>query len=142
MDKITGKRKLPKQKYNNFLVIELAYSQKRENHGGYRHFWKCRCACGNEKIVREDHLKSGEVKSCGCIYGEKENSNSIKIKEIVNLYEKINQLKAENEDLKKKLEIEKQAKLDFRQDNIKLRVALKDKTEKPNSFFDDMCKWS
>jgi len=27
----------------------------------------CRCSCGNEKIARLSHLKSGTVKSCGCL---------------------------------------------------------------------------
>jgi hypothetical protein len=26
----------------------------------------CRCECGNEKLVRRDHLLDGRVKSCGC----------------------------------------------------------------------------
>lgn len=28
---------------------------------------KCRCACGNEKIIRRQHLLSGASKSCGCL---------------------------------------------------------------------------
>lgn len=30
-------------------------------------FWNCKCACGNERIVREDTLKKGTSKSCGCL---------------------------------------------------------------------------
>lgn len=30
----------------------------------------CRCSCGNEKIVRLDHLKSGRIVSCGCYQSE------------------------------------------------------------------------
>lgn len=29
--------------------------------------WKCKCDCGNEKIVYGGHLESGHTKSCGCI---------------------------------------------------------------------------
>lgn len=29
--------------------------------------FKCRCECGNEKIVALQDLKSGKVKSCGCL---------------------------------------------------------------------------
>lgn len=40
--------------------------------------WKCKCDCGNEKIVYGGHLENGHTKSCGCIrpprtnlYGQK-----------------------------------------------------------------------
>lgn len=33
-------------------------------------FWECQCNCGNIKIARDHHLKSGNVKSCGCIKKE------------------------------------------------------------------------
>ena len=29
-------------------------------------YFKCRCECGNEKIVALNNLKSGKIKSCGC----------------------------------------------------------------------------
>ena len=29
--------------------------------------WKCRCECGNECIVRDDHLKNQDTQSCGCL---------------------------------------------------------------------------
>lgn len=47
---ITGK------KYGKLTVIEYA------DHA----FWKCRCSCGKEVIVRGAHLRSGASKSCGC----------------------------------------------------------------------------
>jgi hypothetical protein len=34
-------------------------------HGEY--YWLCHCDCGNVRIVRGSHLKSGNVKSCGCL---------------------------------------------------------------------------
>lgn len=30
-------------------------------------YWNCSCACGGEKVVRGDRLRSGEVTHCGCI---------------------------------------------------------------------------
>lgn len=35
--------------------------------GRRRIVWLCACVCGNEKMVRADHLKSGHTESCGCI---------------------------------------------------------------------------
>lgn len=35
---------------------------------GARNFWRCLCSCGNSDVtVRQDSLKSGHVKSCGCL---------------------------------------------------------------------------
>lgn len=31
----------------------------------------CKCSCGNEKVVRMDHLKRGLVLSCGCYQAER-----------------------------------------------------------------------
>ena len=33
---------------------------------GHRYWW-CRCECGGVKIVREDNIVNGKVKSCGCL---------------------------------------------------------------------------
>jgi hypothetical protein len=30
--------------------------------------WLVKCDCGEEKIVRGDHLGSGRTKSCGCLW--------------------------------------------------------------------------
>jgi hypothetical protein len=29
-------------------------------------FWRCKCICGNERVVRQSFLRSGEVDHCGC----------------------------------------------------------------------------
>lgn len=29
--------------------------------------WRCKCDCGNEKLVRSDALTNGNTKSCGCL---------------------------------------------------------------------------
>ena len=28
--------------------------------------WRCRCECGTVKVVRQDHIRSGASRSCGC----------------------------------------------------------------------------
>lgn len=48
------------EKFNYLTVIE--YIGIINN----RSLWRCKCDCGNEKIARSDHLKSGNTKSCGC----------------------------------------------------------------------------
>lgn len=56
-------------------VIQFSHKDERG-----RAYWKCRCDCGNESIVRSDVIKSGYFKSCGCY--SKENiikANQLKI---------------------------------------------------------------
>jgi hypothetical protein len=35
--------------------------------------WKCKCDCGNEKIVYGGHLENGHTKSCGCFRSPRKN---------------------------------------------------------------------
>lgn len=49
-------------KFDSLMVVDNAPS------GKHRHKqWLCRCKCGNTKIVREEALLKGRVKSCGCL---------------------------------------------------------------------------
>lgn len=50
------------QQCNRLTVISLA-GKDRQN----KPVWKCRCACGKEKNIRAKSLKSGNIKSCGCL---------------------------------------------------------------------------
>lgn len=54
---LTGK------KFNRLLVIGLDENVAK----GKAVRWKCICDCGNEVSVRGNNLKSGAVKSCGCL---------------------------------------------------------------------------
>ena len=49
------------QKFERWTVISF---DRCEND---RTFWKCRCDCGNEKIIDGRVLRSGKSKSCGCL---------------------------------------------------------------------------
>lgn len=51
------------QIYGQLTVVEEAPSQK-----GLR-YWKCRCTCGNETVVRQMSLRRGTTGSCGCMRG-------------------------------------------------------------------------
>lgn len=47
-------------KFGKLTVIERAECKNA------RTYWRCKCECGNEKIVQGCNLKSGHTKSCGC----------------------------------------------------------------------------
>lgn len=32
--------------------------------------WVCSCTCGNEKVVAQSELRTGDAKSCGCLHKE------------------------------------------------------------------------
>lgn len=52
------------QKFARLLALEFA---------GYKHarrYWKCLCDCGNTTVVETTHLKTGHIKSCGCLAAE------------------------------------------------------------------------
>ena len=49
----------------------LSYAERHPSAGGSRSaYWLCKCDCGKEKIVNGNHLKSGAIKSCGCLHKE------------------------------------------------------------------------
>lgn len=52
-------------RFGRWTVLEKASTEKT---GVY---WKCRCDCGVEKIIRGTSLTSGNSKSCGCYAVEK-----------------------------------------------------------------------
>ena len=52
------------RKFGKLTVIR---SVKDENN---HTLWECRCDCGNMKVVKTSHLKSGNVCSCGCLRNE------------------------------------------------------------------------
>lgn len=43
-------------------LVVISYEGKR----GGKHFWRCRCRCGQETLVCQSNLKSGHTRSCGC----------------------------------------------------------------------------
>lgn len=55
VEDLTGRR------FGRLTVIRRAETQN------YRTRWICRCDCGQEKTVASRDLKSGKVKSCGCL---------------------------------------------------------------------------
>lgn len=54
------------KKYGKLTVIEQVEERKRNAVQ-----WLCKCECGNTVIVRGADLRSGQVKSCGCLVAER-----------------------------------------------------------------------
>ncbi len=53
---LTGKQ------FNNLRIVEYAGTSKDG-----QAMWLCECKCGERKIVAGHSLRSGKIKSCGCI---------------------------------------------------------------------------
>lgn len=58
------KENLINQKFNRLTVIAEASSKNKKT------YWKCKCDCGKIIEARTDSLKSGKIKSCGCLNTE------------------------------------------------------------------------
>ena len=65
---------LTNQKFGKILVLERDYSK---TNGTY---WKCRCDCGKEIVVRKDQLTRAKYpkRSCGCDQKEKASQTHLK----------------------------------------------------------------
>ena len=62
------------KRFGRLIIIEQAETVINKS-GKKMRKWKCLCDCGNEKIAREDNLKRGQTKSCGCMLIECVNKN-------------------------------------------------------------------
>lgn len=60
------------QRYGRLIAIDfVSYDNVKEIT-----YWLCKCDCGNEKIVNVGILRSGKVKSCGCLHKESASKNA------------------------------------------------------------------
>lgn len=59
------------KKFGRLLVLEK--TKEKDRSGAY--FWKCRCDCGKEKLIVGYQLKSGIIKSCGCLLQDVSKNN-------------------------------------------------------------------
>jgi hypothetical protein len=57
----TNGKDLTGQRFGMLTALEPT-DQRKSNHI----VWRCRCDCGGEKLVSSQHLKNGNVTSCGC----------------------------------------------------------------------------
>lgn len=56
------------QKFNRLTAID-SYQKRVRNRSHV--VWRCQCECGNRHEVTTDQLRSGGVKSCGCLRRER-----------------------------------------------------------------------
>lgn len=68
------KSDLTGKKFGKLTVIEAA---GKTDAGAI--LYKCKCDCGGEKVVRNDHLKSGAIQSCGCIVKKQKGLHNTKL---------------------------------------------------------------
>jgi hypothetical protein len=52
------------QRFGRLVALRM------ERSDGARPRWRCLCDCGNEKAIRLHELRSGDTRSCGCLYRE------------------------------------------------------------------------
>lgn len=57
------------QKFGRLTVLQYEYFKLYKNRTKH-YYWRCRCECGNEKIINGISLKKGVTKSCGCLQKE------------------------------------------------------------------------
>ena len=63
------------KRYNRLIPIEKI---NKEDKRGWNEIWyRCKCDCGNEKIIRGNKIASGHTRSCGC-YKKEQTSKSTK----------------------------------------------------------------
>ena len=52
------------EKFGRLQPIKIHHIKDR------KYYWECKCDCGNTKIVSASSLRTGHVKSCGCLSNE------------------------------------------------------------------------
>lgn len=65
-------KSLLNQRFDRLLVISRDAKSPLVNRGAR---WLCRCDCGGTATVRSDALKSGHIRSCGCLNNEQRRIN-------------------------------------------------------------------
>jgi len=53
------------------VFSRLSVTKLHHKDRSYNRYWECVCTCGNTTVVREDKLKIGKIKSCGCLAAER-----------------------------------------------------------------------
>lgn len=62
---------LTEKKFGYWTVL------RKEENGKNGAYWRCRCICGKENVIKGTALMSGQTLSCGCYNREKSHENAI-----------------------------------------------------------------
>ena len=54
------------KRFNKLVVLEFSHRDCKS-----LKYWKTICDCGKIKVIRQNHLRGGSIKSCGCLYIER-----------------------------------------------------------------------
>lgn len=65
-------------RYGRLTVVAYDGKRKRKSTTGYKHYWLCKCDCGNEKVVEAYSLKTGRISSCGCLCIERHTKHNMR----------------------------------------------------------------
>lgn len=52
------------KQFSNLTVLSYSHSTDKTP---IKHFYNCKCICGNEKVILRSNLISQHIKSCGCL---------------------------------------------------------------------------
>ena len=66
---------LSNQTFGRLTVLSFSHV-KGNNRSNQRRIWNCICSCGQSKQASTNDLRSGRVKSCGCLHKESSQSNA------------------------------------------------------------------
>lgn len=61
------------KKYGKLTVVGIEHFTKNNGHQLY--MWRCKCDCGNERLVSPTNLKNGVQVSCGCYRKNRQGAN-------------------------------------------------------------------
>lgn len=83
------------QRFSRLTVVCRAEDRLTPK-GKRRAMWKCQCDCGNITLVQTNNLRSGQVRSCGCLQRENQGAvNSRRAKDLTGMkYGRLTVLKA------------------------------------------------
>ena len=67
-----GRLDLTNKRFGRLVALDIGkVVQKEPRSAGTIIFWRCKCDCGNEVLVRVADLTRGITKSCGCLQKER-----------------------------------------------------------------------